>query len=73
MRLADSNNTKFAITMFDFLFQLFTFLIESSYCLLDFEAAIIIALLCDKTGLNNAVIKDKVKKLLRMTYDLYDK
>jgi hypothetical protein len=27
----------------------------------DFEAAVLIPTLCDKTGLNNAVLKEKVK------------
>lgn len=40
---------------------------------MDFEAAVLIPILCDKTGHNNAIIKDKVKKLLRMTYGIYDK
>jgi hypothetical protein len=40
---------------------------------LDFEATIIIPLLCDKMGLNNNILKDKVKKLLRMTYNIYEK
>lgn len=41
--------------------------------LLDFEAAVLFPLLCDKTGLNNSILKDKVKRLLRMTYSFYDK
>jgi hypothetical protein len=40
---------------------------------MDFEAAVLIPLLCDKTGHNNAILKDKVKKLIRMTYNIYDK
>jgi hypothetical protein len=34
---------------------------ECNYLLCDFEAAVLIPTLCDKTGLNNAVLKDKVK------------
>ena len=41
--------------------------------LLDFEANVIIPLLCEKSGLNNAILKDKVKKLIRLTYNIYDK
>jgi cytoskeleton-associated protein 5 len=41
--------------------------------LLDFESAVLFPLLCDKTGLNNNILKDKVKKLVRMTYNIYDK
>lgn len=41
--------------------------------LLDFEANVIIPLLCEKAGLNNAILKDKVKKLIKLTYNVYDK
>lgn len=41
--------------------------------LLDFEAGVIIPLLCEKAGINNAILKDKVKKLVKMTYNIYDK
>ena len=30
-------------------------------------------MLYEKTGLNNAVLKDKVKALVKMVYNLYDK
>ena len=30
-------------------------------------------LLCDKTGINNNLLKEKVKKLLRMVFDIYDR
>lgn len=39
----------------------------------DFEANVIFPLLCDKTGLNNNILKDKVKKLIRLIYEIYDK
>ena len=29
----------------------------------------IIPLLCEKTGLNNSILKDKVKRLIRMLFD----
>lgn len=32
-----------------------------------------IPLLCEKTGLNNNVLKEKVKRLLKMVYDIYDR
>ena len=31
-----------------------------------------IPLLCEKTGFNNNIIKDKVKKLVKLVYPIYD-
>lgn len=73
IRLTDSSNTKFAVNMFDFYAVLFQHLQEEQYCLWEFEAAVIIPLLCDKTGINNNLLKEKVKKLLRMVYDIHDR
>ena len=39
----------------------------------DLEAAVLIPMLYEKTGFGNAVIKDKVKQLVKMVYNLYDK
>lgn len=72
VKLADSGNTKFAVSIFDFFSQLFQHLEDTEYFLWDFEAQIIIPLLCEKTGLNNNILKDKVKKLLKMVYGIYD-
>ena len=30
-------------------------------------------MLCEKTGLNNAILKEKVKKLIKLVYSIYDK
>ena len=73
VRLADSSNTKFAVNIFDFYASLFSLLKDQQYCLWEFEAAIIVPLLCEKTGLNNNILKDKVKRLLTMTFDIYDR
>lgn len=40
---------------------------------MDTEAAVLIPTLCEKTGLNNSILKEKVKKLIRMVYGIYDK
>lgn len=73
VKLADSSNTKFAVTIFDFYASLFQHLEESEYSLWDFEAHVIIPLLSEKTGINNNILKEKVKKLIRMLYGIYDK
>ena len=73
VKLADSKNTQFAVSVFDFYGALFAILEENQYMFWDFEAAVLIPMLYEKTGLNNAVIKDKVKQLIKMVYNLYDK
>lgn len=73
IRLSDSSNTSFAITIFDFYANLFQYLENIQYELLDFEAQVIIPLLCEKSGLNNNILKEKVKKLIKMVYGIYDK
>jgi hypothetical protein len=47
-------------------------LIGDTYQLLDTEAAILIPVLCDKVGLNNAILKDKAKKLVQQLFCIYD-
>jgi hypothetical protein len=44
-----------------------------NYLLLDFEAGVLVPLLCEKTGLNNNILKEKVKKLFRMAFEICDK
>lgn len=73
VRMADSGNTQFAVKLFDFYASLFSHLQEFPYVLQDFEAAVLVPLLCEKTGLNNSILKDKVKRLLRMSFDIYDR
>lgn len=68
-----SNNTKFAVAVFDFYAELLKFLQETEYSLWDTEAAVLIGFLCEKSGINNSILKDKVKKLIKMVYNIYDK
>ena len=73
VRLSDSSNTKFAVAIFDFLAVLFTHLCGLGYQLQDFEAGVVVPLLCEKSGINNNILKDKVKKLIRMLFTVYDR
>ena len=73
IKLSDSSNTQFAVKVLDFFSLLFKTLEELEYSLQDFESYVIVALLADKTGLNNAVLKEKVKKLIKMIYSICDK
>lgn len=72
VRLADSGNTKFSINIFDFFAVLIVHLKDCQYKLWDFEAAVIVPLLCEKTGLNNHILKEKVKTLIKMVFDICD-
>jgi cytoskeleton-associated protein 5 len=72
VKLQDSGNTKFAVSIFDFLACLLSHLEDTQYILWDFEALVIVPLVCEKTGINNNILKDKVKKLLKMIYPIYD-
>lgn len=71
IKLADSGNTKFAVNIFDFYAHLFSHIQEQQYQLQDFEAAILIPLLCEKTSLNNNILKEKVKKLIKILFSIY--
>jgi hypothetical protein len=73
LRLADSGNTQFGVKIFDFFAQLFSHIQSLGYQLLDFEIAVLVPLLCEKSGMNSAILKDKAKKLLRMSFDICDK
>jgi len=39
----------------------------------DFEAQILLPLLVEKTGINNQILKEKLRKLIKQTYGFYDK
>jgi len=73
VRLADSGNTKFGVSIFDFFAALFQHLESQQYQLTDSEAFILFPLLCEKAGLNNNILKEKVKKLIKMSYGIYAK
>lgn len=62
----------FAAGLFDFFGALFEKLLEDDYKLMDHEAYVIVPMLCEKLGLNNAILKQKVKKLMETSFDLYD-
>jgi cytoskeleton-associated protein 5 len=59
------------VNIFDFYAHLFSHLQGLPYSLQDFEAAILIPLLCEKTALNNNILKEKVKKLIKMVFTIY--
>jgi len=68
----ESNNTTLAMKVFEFFQALFDFLAENDYTLWDHEAYVLVPLLCDKSGLNNHVLKEKVKILIKQCFEMYD-
>jgi hypothetical protein len=40
--------------------------------MLEHEAYIFIPLLCDKSGINNTILKEKVKRLIKQCFSIYD-
>jgi len=40
--------------------------------MLEHEAYVFVPLLCDKSGINNTILKEKVKKLIKQCFTIYD-
>lgn len=72
VKLAESSNTAFQSALYDFYLKLFEFLIEQSYLFWDHEADVVIPLLCERSGNNNKQLKDKVKNLIKMCFEMHD-
>mmetsp|Transcript_1938 Transcript_1938/g.1396 ORF Transcript_1938/g.1396 Transcript_1938/m.1396 type:complete len:236 (-) Transcript_1938:1368-2075(-) len=60
------------IKLFDFYAELFSALEQLQYQLQDFEVAVLMPFLCDKCGLNNKVLAEKAKRLVRLLYPIAD-
>jgi hypothetical protein len=72
VKMTESQNTTFAVNVFDFFLILFEFLVRIAYQLWDHEAYILVPLLCDKAGLNNSILQEKVKVLIKACFRLHD-
>jgi hypothetical protein len=73
LRMMESSNTQLYISIFDFFANLITMFIETGYQVAEFEMVVLLGTLCDKTGVNNKTLQDKVRKLIRMCYEVHDK
>ncbi len=58
--------------MYDFYSKLFEFLISQSYLFWEHEADVVIPLLCEKVGNNNAILRQKVKALIKQVFNMND-
>lgn len=72
VKLNESNNTAFQSSVYDFYAKLFEFLIEKKYLLWEHEADVVIPLFCDKVGNNNAILRQKVKQLIKQCFEMHD-
>lgn len=72
VKLGESNNTAFQSSVYDFFQKLFDFLIGQSYLFWEHEADVMIPLLCEKVGNNNAILRVKVKTLIKQVFEMYD-
>ena len=72
IKLTESSNTTFAVAVFDFFQQLIEFLVVDNYQMLEHEAYVFVPLLCDKSGINNTILKEKVKRLIKQCFAIYD-
>jgi len=73
LRLTESSNTKLLLAFLDFYSNLVTFFIEIGYTLQEFEALVFVGTLVNTSGVNNKTLQEKVRKLIRQCYDIYDK
>lgn len=70
VKLNESGNTAFQSSVYDFYSKLFEFLISNQYLFWDHEADVVIPLLCDKVGNNNATLRSKVKALIKQSFEM---
>ena len=73
LRLNESSNTKLALSIFTLYQNMLKMFIETDYQLQEFEALVLLGTLCDKSGINQKVLQEQVRKLIRMCYEVYDK
>lgn len=72
VRLNENSNTKLMVSILDLFGNLMEFLIKIANPLEDFEINVLLGILCEKSGVNNKILMDKIHKLIRMCYDVYD-
>lgn len=64
LKLDEVSNTTFSMKAYDFLGTLFATFISTNYILSDVEAYVIVPMLCEKSGVNNTIVKNKIKALI---------
>lgn len=72
IKLTESSNTQLFISLMDFFGNVMQFMIDNGHLAEDFEMAILLGTLCERAGVNNKNLIVKVRKLIKMCYDVYD-
>lgn len=72
LKLDENTGATFTMKVYDFLVVLFSILLNSSYTLSDTEACVVVPMLCEKSGNNNTIVKNKIKALIKQCFDMYD-
>ena len=65
LKLDEVTDRTFLVKVYDFLDILFTFMLGRNYKLTDTEAFVLVPMLCEKTGNNNIIVKNKIKALIK--------
>ena len=71
LKMVDQSNTAINKAILEFLRILFAKLGEMSYQMLDYEAGVIIPMLCERTGVSNAGFKEDIKNLITLVGKIY--
>ena len=70
--ISQSTNAPLVIKVYDFLGNLFSQLMDMNYRLCDHEAHVLVLMLCEKSGSNNTLVKNKIKTLIKDCFRMYD-
>lgn len=72
MRTVDQSNTAINKAILEFLSSMFKKLTESGYQMMDFEAAAILPMLCERTGIANSGFRQQIKDLIKSACKIYN-
>ena len=72
LKLDENTSTTFTMKVYDFLVMVFALLTSTGYTLSDTEAYVIVPMLCEKSGNNNTIVKNKIKALIKQCFDVTD-
>ena len=72
IKMVDQSNTAINKSIVEFLTLFFAELYQTHYVLLDFEAAAIVPMLCERLGSSNPTLREEYKGLLKKVTDIYN-
>jgi len=71
MKMIEQGNLVINKKIIEHLSSLFEELKSNNYILMDFEAAVILPILCERLGINNVGLKNDYKKLIKILFGIY--